>query len=106
MGPVLVDEDILVPSDVERHDGDAHGGMRERTLRDGGDVIVARQRKQTERQDETIVNYLRVRYLLNCNLNPVAMLRPQSAVKHHGDQVNVAAIGSFGWHEVDTVPGY
>ena len=72
LGPVLVDEDVLVPSDVECHEGGAHGGHGERTLGEGGDVIVARQRGRTERKYEMIVNNLRVRYLLNCKINPVA----------------------------------
>ena len=72
LGPVLVDEDVLVPSDVECHEGGAHGGYGKRTLGEGGDVIVARQRGRTEMKDEMIVNNVRVTYLSKCNLNPVA----------------------------------
>lgn len=43
LGPVLVDEDVRVPSDVECHEGGAHRGYGERTLGDCGDVIVAGQ---------------------------------------------------------------
>ena len=68
--PVLVDEHVRVPRDVERHEGSTHRGHGEGALGEGGDVIVAGQRGQTEKKDETIV-YLRLRYLLNCNLNPV-----------------------------------
>ena len=68
--PVLVDEHVRVPRDVERHEGGAHRGHGEGALGEGSDVIVAGQRGQTEKKDETIV-YLRLRYLLNCNLNPV-----------------------------------
>ena len=27
-------------------------------------------------------------------------------MKHHEEQVNFGTVGNFGWHEVDTMPGY